>query len=119
MLFSRAFIPSVLLQVSIHENFWKSMARISSIDVRKKAISLLMKLSDDWHHPQNNQGLPPSVYQIDGLVYILASFDTIKEASIYTGFIKVWDIRPSTDNAQDPLLHLCWRFAALSLKDEP
>ncbi|XP_031110406.1 uncharacterized protein LOC116014483 isoform X1 [Ipomoea triloba] len=99
-------------QVSIHENFWKSMARISSIDVRKKAISLLMKLSDDRLMPQHNQGSPPSVYEIDGLVYILATFDTIKEASDHTGIIKVLDIRPLTD----PLLQLCGRFAGLSLK---
>lgn len=88
------------------------MARISSIDVRKKAISLLMKLSDDRLMPQHNQGSPPSVYEIDGLVYILATFDTIKEASDHTGIIKVLDIRPLTD----PLLQLCGRFAGLSLK---
>ncbi|CAH9069924.1 unnamed protein product [Cuscuta epithymum] len=119
--------------VNVHESFWKSMARISSIDFRKKAISLLMNISDGSHQqPQNNRLCVTNnnkmlteslLYEIDGLVYIVATLDTVQEASKATEVINIWDIRPVVDNInnnhQDPLLQLCLQFAALSLKGEP
>ncbi|XP_033514673.1 uncharacterized protein [Nicotiana tomentosiformis] len=123
---------SVLFQgtrwkVSVDDNFWKAMEKIKSIEVRKKAISILMKLSSDWQWPRTEHitvlnGMSTQLLElcpIDGLLHIVLTLETVMETSSYVDVMRVWDIRPLTEIPNlDPLLILCKQFDALHLKDE-
>lgn len=103
------------------------MEKIKSIEVRKKAISILMKLSSDWQWPRTEHitvlnGMSTQLLElcpIDGLLHIVLTLETVMETSSYVDIMRVWDIRPLTEIPNlDPLLILCKQFDALHLKDE-
>ncbi|KAK4347649.1 hypothetical protein RND71_033988 [Anisodus tanguticus] len=123
---------SVLFQgtrwkVSIDDYFWKAMGRIRSIEIRKKAISVLMKLSSDWQWPHTehitvSSGMSNQLFElspVDGIFHIVLSLETGMETSSYADVMRVWDIRPLTEIPNlDRLFILCKQLDALHLKDE-
>ncbi|XP_060194145.1 uncharacterized protein LOC132623414 isoform X1 [Lycium barbarum] len=115
---------SVSLQVSVDDNFWKAMGRIKSIEIRKKAISVLMKLSSDWQWPRTehiavSSGMsnqPFELCPVDGILHIVLTLETIMETSSYVDVIRVWDIRPLTEIPDlDPMFILCKQLDAFHL----
>ncbi|CAN4078447.1 unnamed protein product [Withania somnifera] len=123
---------SVLFQgtrwkVSIDDNFWKAMEKIKSIEIRKKAISVLMKLSSDCQWPRTEHitvlsgvsNQPSELCPVDGILHIVLTFETIMETSSYVDVMRVWDIRPLTEIPNlDPMFILCKQLDAFHLKDE-
>ncbi|PHU26722.1 hypothetical protein BC332_05054 [Capsicum chinense] len=123
---------SVLFQgtrwkVSVDDNFWKAMEKIKSIEIRKKAISVLMKLSSDSQWPRTEHitvliGVSNQLFElcpVYGILHIVLTFETIMETSSHVDVMRVWDIWPLTEIPNlDPMFILCKQLDAFHLKDE-
>lgn len=103
------------------------MEKIKSIEIRKKVISVLMKLSSDWQWPRTEHITVPSgvsnqlieLCPVDGLLHIVLTLETIMETSSYVDVMRVWDTRPLTEMPNlDPMFILCRQLDAFHLKDE-
>lgn len=114
-------------KLSVDDKFWKAMEKIKSIEIRKKAISVLMKLSSDSQWPHTEHITVPSgvsnqlteLYPVDGILHIVLTLETIMETSRYVDVMRVWDIRPLTEIPNlDPMFILCKQLDAFHLKDE-
>lgn len=115
------------LQVSVDDNFWKAMEKIKSIEIRKKAISVLMKLSSDSQWPRTEHitvliGVSNQLFElcpVNGILHIVLTFETIMETSSHVDVMRVWDIWPLTEIPNlDPMFILCKQLDAFHLKDE-
>ncbi|XP_055804582.1 uncharacterized protein LOC129873500 [Solanum dulcamara] len=123
---------SVLFQgtrwkIRVDDKFWKAMEKIKSIEIRKKVISVLMKLSSDWLWSRTEHITVPSgvsnqlidLCPVDGLLHIVLTLETIMETSSYVDVIRVCDIRSLTEIPNlDPMFILCRQLDAFHLKDE-
>ncbi|KAK4711492.1 hypothetical protein R3W88_006005 [Solanum pinnatisectum] len=114
-------------KVSVDDKFWKAMEKIKSIEIRKKAISVLMKLSSDSQWPHTGHITVPSrvsnqlteLCPVDGILHIVLTLETIMETSRYVDVMRVWDIRPLTQIPNlDPMFILCKQLDAFHLKEE-
>nr|XP_010316550.1 uncharacterized protein LOC101252144 isoform X1 [Solanum lycopersicum]XP_019067902.1 uncharacterized protein LOC101252144 isoform X1 [Solanum lycopersicum] len=114
-------------KVSIDDKFWKAMEKTKSIEIRKKAISVLMKLSSysQWPHTEHitvPSGVSNQLIElcpVDGILHIVLTLETIMETSRYVGVMRVCDIRPLTEIPNlDPMFILCKQLDAFHLKDE-
>ncbi|KAK2979222.1 hypothetical protein RJ640_009620 [Escallonia rubra] len=93
-------------KVYFYDNFWKSMAKITSIEIRKEAISLLTKLSSGWRRPCNEvsriimDGMYSQlaeIYKVNGPLHIVWTVDILEENSQQSQVLKVWDILPLSE----------------------
>ncbi|KAH0770792.1 hypothetical protein KY290_014773 [Solanum tuberosum] len=114
-------------KIRVDDKFWKAMEKIKSIEIRKKAISVLMKLSSDSQWPHTEHITVPSgvsnqlteLCPVDGILHIVLTLETIVETSRYVDVMRVWDIRPLTEIPNlDPMFILCKQLDAFHLKDE-
>lgn len=103
------------------------MEKIRSIEIRQKAISVLMKLSSYWQWPRIEHITVPTgvsnqlieLCPVDGLLHIVLTLETMMETSSYVDVMRVWDIRPLTEIPNlDPMFILCKQLDAFHLKDE-
>ncbi|KAA8547644.1 hypothetical protein F0562_004073 [Nyssa sinensis] len=93
-------------KVRFSDDFWKSMAKIKSIEIRMEALSLLTKLSSGWRQPHKEgslivmDGMSAQLlehYKVNGLLHIVWTVDILEENSSYTQILRVWDIVPLFD----------------------
>ncbi|KAK2967368.1 hypothetical protein RJ640_027034 [Escallonia rubra] len=90
-------------QVCFGDEFCNSMVRIKDVEIRKKVVSLLLKLSNgrrkpSWEKTDSNiAGVSSQLleqYNVNGYLSLIWSVDVLKEASMHIQVIKVWDILP-------------------------
>lgn len=114
-------------KVKVDDKFWSAMEKIRSIEIRQKAISVLMKLSSYWQWPRIEHITVPTgvsnqlieLCPVDGLLHIVLTLETMMETSSYVDVMRVWDIRPLTEIPNlDPMFILCKQLDAFHLKDE-
>ncbi|KAL3527377.1 hypothetical protein ACH5RR_012033 [Cinchona calisaya] len=93
-------------KVCFSDEFSKSFARIQDSDIRKEVVSLLVRLSSGWRHPQSNTiineicGISSVLlerYDVKGLLKLIWTIDIQRDNSIDIQVIKVWDICPGSE----------------------
>ncbi|KAK9287875.1 hypothetical protein L1049_016317 [Liquidambar formosana] len=95
-----------LTDVCFSDEFWKSMARIKSIEIRKEVITLLGKLSTGWREPHKKKNLTVmdgtssqllEQYRVNKQLNLVWTVDILEENSNHIQVLKVWDILPISE----------------------
>ncbi|KAL5723313.1 hypothetical protein ACHQM5_006726 [Ranunculus cassubicifolius] len=94
-------------KVIFYDDFWKSFAKIKSVQTRKELISLLIKLSNGWRNPSQKQrdlSLMDDIssqlleeYNLDGQLNVFWTVDVMREGSKVIQVMKFWDILPLSE----------------------
>ncbi|KAK9942495.1 hypothetical protein M0R45_008158 [Rubus argutus] len=85
-------------KVCFDNEFYNSIRKIKDPEIRRKVISLMIKLSSGWRQSHEEKvyagtsGQLLEKYEVDGLLNLIWTVDILQENSQHVQIIKIWDI---------------------------
>ncbi|KAM7515937.1 hypothetical protein LguiA_005520 [Lonicera macranthoides] len=113
-------------KVCFADDFLKSITKINDLQSQKEVISLLMKLSSGWRHPQkkkNHKSIAKTSsvvmeqYNVNGVLNLIWTVDNIIENSKYKQILKFWDILPARDIPAKLVKHISSSFEKYTMDE--
>ncbi|KAG5534415.1 hypothetical protein RHGRI_022515 [Rhododendron griersonianum] len=96
-------------RVCIDDTFWKSMEKVKDIEIRKEALSLLIKISCGWRRPHKEANLISlsgistrflEYYKVNERLNLVWTVVIHEEKYDYKQVLVVWDISALSDIAE-------------------
>ncbi|KAG5534417.1 hypothetical protein RHGRI_022517 [Rhododendron griersonianum] len=96
-------------KVCIDDTFWKSMEKVKDIEIRKEALSLLIKISCGWRRPHKEANLISlsgistrflEYYKVNERLNLVWTVVIHEEKYDYKQVLVVWDISALSDIAE-------------------